>query len=198
MRKRSLVPVVSLAAAVSGAGALGVVVAIASGGGSPATPPVASVGPGPERGARALGLTGTSPQAVFTLQDGDAVGILRGSHDRCLERTHEGRPAGEVCAADAGLSSGEGISVSDECGTASDHEMEIIGLAPEGTSEVRLRYSDGSAASAPVQQGAFKFEGRNPASGERYPQGVEWLSAGTAVGGAGLPVRNAEFCLPAG
>lgn len=76
--------------------------------------------------------------------------------------------------------------------------MQILGLAPAGVTQVRLLYSDGSATVVAVSEGAFAFEGQNPAPGERYPQGVEWVAAGGPVGAAGLPVAGREFCLPTG
>lgn len=198
MRKRRLIALASLPAVVAAAGLAGVVVALASGGGSAASPPVGSVPPGPEREARALGLAGARSQPVFSLRNGEAVTVRSGPDGRCLMRTHEGRAAGEVCATASGASSGEGISVTDECASPGAQDMEITGLAPEGVSAVRLLYSDGNTASAPVEGGAFRFEGKNPTPGGPYPQGVEWVSANGPVGAAGLPVRGGEFCLPAG
>jgi hypothetical protein len=198
MRKRRLVKVVSLMAVVAVAGLTGVVVALASGGLSPASPPVTSVGPGPGREARAFNLASASSQPVFSLRDGEEVAIRRRNGARCLMRTLAGRLAGEVCASDSGSASGEGINITDECGSSGDQLMEITGLAPEGVTSVRLLYSDGSSVSASVEEGAFKFEGQNPSPGERYPTGVEWLGAGGAVGAAGLPVHGDEYCLPAG
>ena len=198
MRKRRLVEVVSLLVVAAAAGLTGVVVALASGSLAPASPPVTSVAPGTEREARAFHLASASSQPVFSLRDGEEVAIRRGNGSRCLIRTLGGRPSGEVCATDAGASAGEGIDITDECGSSGNQLMEITGLAPAGASSVRLLYSDGSAVSAPVQEGAFKFEGRNPSPGEMYPSAVEWVGAGGAVGAAGLPVHGGEYCLPAG
>lgn len=196
MRKHRVVTVISLVAVAVAAGLTGVVVALASGGVSPASPPVTSVGPGPEREARAFNLATASSQPVFSLRDGEEVAVRRGSGARCLMRTLGGRMSGEVCATDSGAASGQGINITDECGSSGHQLMEITGLAPEGVTSVRLLYSDGSAVSAPVLQGAFKFEGPNPSPGERYPTAVEWLGASGPLGAAGLPVRGDEYCLP--
>jgi hypothetical protein len=198
MQKRSLAKGGSFAAVVCAAALVGVVVALASGGAPSAPPPLSSVAPGPEREARALGLGGATSERVFSLEDGDQVAVRHGGGETCLMRTNAGRAAGEACANAAGALAGEGIEITDECESSGDHLMEITGIAPEGAVEVRLLYSDGSAVTAPVTDGAFKFEGHNPLPGERYPQGVEWIGAAGAEGAAGLPVRGAEFCLPAG
>ncbi len=153
--------------------------------------------PGSGHERRALGAQAAPAQPVFTLRDGDQVAVVRGTGGRCLIRTRDGSPAGESCAADAtAASAGEGIAVTDECGTAGDHLMEITGLAPEGVSQVALRYDDGSSRTTTVVDGAFRFEGTNPAPGEPYPVSVAWLSGESQTGSAALPVRGGQFCLP--
>jgi hypothetical protein len=159
---------------------------------------LATVPPGPERLLRANGLNASNAVPVFSLKNGDSVGLLSGANTRCLVRTLDGRVAGESCASGAGVAEGRGISVSDECGTSGRNLMEITGLAPEGTAQVRLNISDGTSQTVPVVSGAFKVDGTNPSQGDPYPTGVEWVgNDGTSGGSAPLPVAGDEFCLPA-
>jgi len=159
---------------------------------------LATVPPGPERLLRANGLNASNAVPVFSLENGDRVGLLTGANTKCLVRSLDGRVAGESCATTAGIAEGQGISVSDECSTSSKNLMEITGLAPEGTVQVRLNISDGTSQTVPVVSGAFKVDGTNPRPGDPYPTGVEWLgSDGSSGGSAPLPVVGDEFCLPA-
>lgn len=93
---------------------------------------------------------------------------------------------------------GQGIAVTDECSISGKNRMEIVGIAPEQASSVKLVYSDASSKTTPVVEGAFAFNGTNPGQSEPYPTAVEWLgSEGTNDGAASLPVVEDEFCLPA-
>jgi hypothetical protein len=135
---------------------------------------------------------------VFSLANGDDVAISTGPAGSCLVRTLAGRDAGEACASGAGIAEGKGITVTDECGSASRHLMEITGLAPPGTATVLLRSTDGARQTTAVVDGAFRFEATNPTPGAPYPVDVEWLTnTGTSDGSASLPVEGGKFCLPA-
>jgi len=172
--------------------------AIAGGVGSSPGALVSTTPPGPERLVRAYGLGSSSRQPVFSLANGDDVAITTGPAGSCLVRTLAGRDAGETCAAGAGIAEGKGITVTDECGSASRHLMEITGLAPAGTATVLLRSTDGAGQTTVVVDGAFRFDGTNPQPGSPYPAGVEWLrEGGRTVGSASLPVEGGRFCLPA-
>jgi len=189
-----------LAAALTAAALGGVGAYAATGAGeSTSAPRALSVAPGPGRLTRANGLDGTGAVPVFSLANGDAVDLLASAGVRCLvRRDPSGRVVGESCATDAASAAGRGIAVSDECGASGRNLMEITGLAPQGTSEVRLNSSDGVSRSTLVMDGAFKFDGVNPRPGGPYPTGVQWLgAAGSDRGAAGLPVAGDEFCLPA-
>jgi hypothetical protein len=178
-------------------GGVGAYAAIGSSGSSPTGQQIAAAGPGPGRLVRAYGFDAATATAVSTLRNGDSVSVLLDDEARCLLRMRENRIVGEACADDADLGSGRGVSVTDECGSASAHLMEITGLAPEAVTAVRLEHSDGSSEVAPVESGTFKFEGTNPVSGAAYPTGLEWMTGAATVGKANLPVAGDEFCLPA-
>jgi hypothetical protein len=49
-----------------------------------------------------------------------------------------------------------------------------------------------------VIDGAFAFDGTNPAQGAPYPIAVEWeaANAATSTATAALPVEGDNFCLP--
>jgi hypothetical protein len=159
---------------------------------------VAAVTPGPGRLLRAYGFDAHNAVPIFTLANGQDVGLLVDAEAKCLLRTLNGRIAGETCATDAAIPAGEGITVNDECGSTGEHLMEIIGLAPEDASAVRLLISDDKFRTAPTEEGAFKFDATNPEPGRPYPTGVEWVdSAGAGLGTAPLPVSGDEFCPPA-
>ncbi len=194
MRKRKLALLLVVALSAIGSAA---VAALGTGGTPESAARIAAATAGPERAVRAFGLRDTSAVEVMSLRNGDSVAIASGPGFRCLVRTHEGRQAGEACAYDATVGNGEGITVSDECGSSGHGLMEITGLAPEGATEVRLRYSDGSAATAEVLGGAFKFDATNPKPGAPYPTHVEWVAAASTLGTAPLPVSGDAFCLPA-
>jgi hypothetical protein len=158
---------------------------------------VASVEPGPEREARAYGMTASQATPLFTLADGKSAALVANGLAKCLLLSVDDRDAGETCATTPEIAQGHGVSVSDECGSTGKNLMEIIGLAPQAAARVRLLSSDGSSRTAPVLSGAFKFDGTNPAAGEPYPTGLEWVdSSGSSLGTAGLPVHGDEFCLP--
>jgi hypothetical protein len=197
-RKRLMVAGVLTVAAASGGVAAYATTGGASETGAGPGQQLATVPPGPERLLRANGLNASNAVPVFSLENGDSVGLLTATNTKCLVRSLDGRVAGESCSSDAGITEGRGISVSDECGTNGKNLMEITGLAPEGTAQVRLKISDGNSQTVPVVSGAFKVDGTNPGPGDPYPTGVEWLgNDGTSGGSAPLPVTGDEFCLPA-
>ena len=121
-RRRGLVVAVvtTVAAVTSGVGAYA---AISSGGNDQQ---LASSPPGPGRALRAYDLAASSATPVFTLKNGDTVNLFMGQGAKCLVRTLDGRIAGELCATNAGIAEGQGISVSDECGTNSNRMMENL------------------------------------------------------------------------
>jgi len=174
----------------------------ATGGASDGQPGVparlAVLAPGPGHLLRAEGASITKAKQVFTLADGDELSVASGPSGRCLLRRRKGKPAGEACASEDGIEAGHGISVADECGYSGQNRMQITGLAPEGVRTVRLQWSDGTNQETEVIDGAFRFEGHNPAASEPYPTGVQWIAAnGSSEESAPLPVNGAEFCLPA-
>src|ERR1035437_4724943 len=175
---------VATALAVSGAGAYA-----AANSGTDAGPgeQAATVAPGPERQLRANGLNASEAQPLFSLANGERVGLVSNAVTKCLVRSLGSRFAGETCATTAEIAEGHAVSVGDECGSTGKNLMEITGLAPEGVVSVRLISSDGTSRSTSVLSGAFKFDGTNPAAGAPYPTGLEWLgSNGSGVGRAGL------------
>jgi hypothetical protein len=157
----------------------------------------ATVAPGPERQLRSNGLGASEAKPLFTLANGESVGLVSNAATKCLVRSLGGKFAGETCATPSEIAEGHAISISDECGSPGRDLMEITGLVPEGASEVRLISSDGTSQSTSVTSGAFKFDGTNPAPDAPYPTGVEWVGAnGSSAGTAGLPVEGDHFCLP--
>jgi hypothetical protein len=185
---------VTTALAVSGAGAYA---AANSGTGAGPGERAATVAPGPERQLRATGLNASEAQSLFSLANGERVGLVSNAATKCLVRSLGGRFAGETCATTAEIAEGQATSVGDECGSTGKNLMEITGLAPEGVVSVRLISSDGTARSTSVVSGAFKFDGTNPVAGGPYPTGVEWVGSDAGrVGTAGLPVNGDQFCEP--
>lgn len=183
------------ALAVTGAGAYA-----AASSGSDAGPgeQAATVAPGPERQLRANGLNASEAQPLFSLANGERIGLVSNAATKCLARSLGSRFAGEMCASTAEIAEGHATSVTDECGPAGKNLMEITGLAPEGVLSVRLISSNGASRTAQVLSGAFKFDGTNPVAGGPYPTGIEWVgSDASRVGTAGLPVQGDEFCEPA-
>jgi hypothetical protein len=157
----------------------------------------ATVAPGPERQLRASGLNASEAQPLFSLANGERVGLVSNAATKCLVRSLGSRFAGETCATTAEIAEGHGVSITDECATTGNNLMEITGLAPEGVLSVRLISSDGTSRSTSVLTGAFKFDGTNPVAGAPYPTGVEWLGSDAGrVGTAGLPVNGDQFCEP--
>jgi hypothetical protein len=157
----------------------------------------ATVGPGPQRQLRASGLNTSEAKPLFTLANGERVGLVSNTVTKCLLRSLGSRAAGEMCATTAEIAEGHAISVGDECGPTGRNLMEITGLAPAGAVGVRLISSDETSQSTSVASGAFEFDGTNPVAGGPYPTGVEWVgSNGERVGTAGLPVDGDQFCLP--
>jgi hypothetical protein len=182
------------ALAVSGAGAYA-----AANSGTDAGPgeQAATVAPGPERQLRVNGLNASEAQPLFSLANGERVGLVSNAVTKCLVRSLGSRFAGEMCATTAEIAEGHGVSITDECATTGNDLMEITGLAPEGVVSVRLISSDRTARSASVVSGAFKFDGTNPVAGGPYPTGLEWVgSDARRVGTAGLPVAGDQFCEP--
>ena len=168
-------------------------------GSGPTASPLAQLrtgAPGPDRFAGTDGLNPADAKHVFTLANGVSVGIVGNALSKCVIRTIGGR-TGATCASTAAIAEGHGISVGDECGATGRNLMEIVGLAPEGATNVRLRSSDGTSNTTPVIGGAFRFDGTNPVKGAPYPIGVEWEAAtGASMGTAALPVEGDNFCLP--
>ena len=194
--RKSLLVAVSVAAAlaVSGAGAYA-----AANSGTDAGPGerAATVAPGPERQLRASGLNSSEAKPLFSLANGERVGLVSNAATRCLVRSLGSRFAGETCATTAEIAEGDATSVGDECGSTGKNLMEITGLAPEGAVSVRLISSDGASRSTSVVDGAFKFDGTNPVAGGPYPTGLEWVrSDARGLGTAGLPVNGGQFCEP--
>lgn len=185
---------IATALAVSGAGAYA---AANSGTGAGPGERAATVTPGPERQLRASGLNASEAQPLFSLANGERVGLVSNAAAKCLVRSLGSRFAGETCATTAEIAEGHATSVGDECGSTGKNLMEITGLAPEGVLGVRLISSDGTSRSTSVLSGAFKFDGTNPVAGGPYPTAVEWIgSAAGRVGTVGLPVNGDQFCEP--
>jgi hypothetical protein len=185
---------VTTALAVSGAGAYAAASSATNAGPGERA---ATVAPGPERQLRAGGLSASEAKPLFTLANGERVGLVANAVTKCLLRSLGSRAAGEMCATTTEIAEGHAVSVGDECGPTGRNLMEITGLAPAGAVGVRLISSDGTSQSTPVASGAFKFDGTNPVAGEPYPTGVEWVgSNGDSVGTAGLPVDGDQFCEP--
>ena len=142
-------------------------------------------------------MSSSAAKPLFTLANGERVGLVTNAAAKCLVRSLDGRAAGEMCATTAEIAAGHGISITDECATTGNELMEITGLAPAGAVGVRLISSDGTSQSTSVANGAFEFDGTNPVAGGPYPTGVEWIgSDGDSVGTAGLPVDGDHFCEP--
>ena len=182
------------ALAVSGAGAYA-----AANSGTNASPgeQAATVPPGPERQLRASGLNASEAKPLFTLANGESVGLVSNAVTKCLVRSLGSRFSGETCATAAEIAEGHAVSVGDECGSTGNNLMEITGLAPAGVVGVRLISSDGTSRSTPVVSGAFRFDGTNPVADGPYSTGIEWVgSNGSSVGTAGLPVAGDHFCEP--
>lgn len=153
-------------------------------------------GGGPGRFARSYGLNPAEATPVFALHDGQAVAVLASASARCLIRTGDGQ-SGETCDTVAAVNQGKAVSVLDECGTGGRNLMEITGLAPDGTATARLMWSDGNQHTTSVIDGAFRFEGTNPAPGAAYPVGIAWFNGeDSALGEAAFPVSGDQFCLP--
>jgi hypothetical protein len=186
--------VLTLAAAVVSAYA----VASADSGGQPSAIESLRAGPGgPGVFARASDLNPAAATPVFALRDGREVSVVANSSAECLISKAGARIAGETCDTLAAIDEGKAISVTDECAASSQQLMEITGLAPEGVTSVRLESSDGSYQTATVVDGAFKFDGTNPAEGAPYPTGVAWIAGdGASVGTAQWPVEGDQFCIP--
>jgi hypothetical protein len=179
--------------------------------GNPAAPALLAIGPaGPGHLLRRDGVSATHARHVFALGNGQQLSVASHGKIRCLLRRLRGQLVGEACtgpptehgdtarAADTDSAEAErSITVSDECSSTGENRMEITGLAPEGTTTVRLDFTDNSHKTTSVVDGAFRFEGTNPAPGAAYPTGVEWLTNGISEGSAPLPVKGDEFCLPA-
>ncbi|MCW3017736.1 MAG: hypothetical protein JWN10_44 [Solirubrobacterales bacterium] len=193
-KSRLVAGALTTALAVSGAGAYA-----AASSGTDAGPgeQAASVPPGPERQLRASGLKASEAQPLFSLANGERVGLVSNAATKCLVRSLGSRFAGETCATTAEIAEGHASLVGDECGSTGKNLMEITGLAPEGVLSVRLISSDGTFRTTAIVSGAFKFDGTNPVTGGPYPTGVEWVgSDGSRVGTAGLPVNGDQFCEP--
>ena len=126
---------VTTALAVSGAGAYA-----AASSGTDAGPgeQAATVAPGPERQLRASGLNASEAKPLFSLANGERVGLVSNAATKCLVRSLGSRFAGETCATTAEIAEGHAVSVGDECGSTGKNLMEITGLAPEGALSVRL------------------------------------------------------------
>ncbi len=152
---------------------------------------------GPGVFARASDLNPAAASPVFWLRDGREVSVVANASAKCLISRAGARTAGETCDTLAAIDEGKAISVTDECAASGHQLMEVTGLAPEGVTNVRLVSSDGSYQTTTVVDGAFKFDGANPAEGAPYPTGVAWMtSAGASVGTAQWPVEGDQFCIP--
>lgn len=190
---------ISLATLTAAAGGLGLYSAISAGDERSPTPveQLQTQPAGPGRFAKAYGLDIAQATPAFTLRNGAQVSVVENRTAKCMLTRRNGG-LGETCDTRAGVAQGQAISVTDECGTAGSNLMEIVGLAPEGVAAVRLDASDGSSQPTSVRDGAFKFDGTNPAANSPYPTGVTWIASdGSQAGHAPLPVDGSRFCLPA-
>jgi hypothetical protein len=191
--RRSRLLLVAVLATVIGAGLAAYALADA---GSGSTVDQIKANPGPQAFVQAYNLSTSEGQAAFTLHDGQTVSVLDQGTTRCLLHGIGTQTTGR-CFPQAEVSEGQAVTVYDECASGGKNLMEITGLAPAGTAGVRLISSDGSSQDTAVVDGAFKFEGTNPAQGAPYPTNVEWVaSSGAAAGSAELPVKAGQFCLP--
>ena len=167
-RRKSLLVAgaVATALAVTGAGAYA---AANSGTGAGPGEQASTVAPGPERQLRANGLNASAAEPLFTLANGERVGLVSNAAAKCLVRSLGSRFAGETCATTAEISEGHGVSVGDECSSTGGNLMEITGLAPEGVLSVRLISSDGTSRSTSVSTGPSGLTGRTPWRAGRIP-----------------------------
>lgn len=186
--------VLALAAAAVG------VYAVASADSGTGASPIESLRAGPDGPgvfARASDLSPAAATPVFALRNGREVSVVANASAKCLISKAGARTAGETCDTLAAIDEGKAISVTDECVASSQQLMEVTGLAPEGVTSVRLVSSDGTYQTATVVDGAFRFDGTNPAEGAPYPTGVAWIASdGASVGTAQWPVEGDQFCIP--
>jgi hypothetical protein len=199
LTRRSRLTAGALVGLVLAIGAIGAyAVASADSGAQPSPIESLRAGPGgPGVFARAIGLNPAVAAPVFELRDGREVSVVANASDKCLISKAGARIAGETCDTVAAIDEGKAISVTDECSASGHQLMEVTGFAPEGVMSVRLVSSDGSYETTSVVDGAFKFDGTNPAEGAPYPTGVAWIASGGAnVGTAQWPVEGDQFCIP--
>jgi hypothetical protein len=189
--RRSRVLLVALLVSAIAAGAAAY--ALASTGGTPVEQLQAN--PGPEAFLQANGVNASEAEAAFTLEDGQTVSVINNGSTRCLLHGVGTRKTGR-CYQPGEVSEGVALSVYDECGSGEKDLMEITGLAPDGTTGVRLNSSDGTSQETTLIDGAFKFEGTNPAHDAPYPTTVQWITDGAASSAVALPVNDHEFCVP--
>jgi hypothetical protein len=165
-------------------------------GGSGSTAEQLQTHPGPEAFLQAHGVSAAEAQSAFTLRNGQTVSTIDNAQTRCLLHGIGQKVTGN-CFIEAEVAEGQAVTVSDECGTSGRNLMEITGLAPAGTEGVRLSSSNGGSQDTTLTDGAFKFEGTNPAQGDPYPTHIEWIDAsGDSTGTADLPIKDGQFCLP--
>jgi hypothetical protein len=196
--RRRLLALATATAAISSAGVLGARATVGSGAGPGADLAARwnATAPGPDRVVRALALTPGGGTRVFA-GSGIEASVVSDETGRCLLRTGS-RAAGATCGTRAEIDAGDAITVTDECGAGEGDRMTISGLAPRGTTAVRLQRTDGSYEESAVQAGAFLFVGANPTPGAPYPDAIRWLGAdGSPAGGASLPVEGDRFCIAA-
>jgi hypothetical protein len=187
---------VGLALATAAIGAYAV--ASADSGAQPSPIESLRAGPGgPGVFAHASDLNPAVAAPVFALRDGREVSVVANASAKCLISKAGARIAGETCDTVAAIDEGKAISVSDECSVSGHQLMEVNGLAPEGVTSVRLVSSDGSYQVTTVVDGAFEFDGTNPAEGAPYPTGIAWIASdGASAGTAQWPVEGDQFCIP--
>jgi len=189
---------IALGALVAAGGGLGLYSAISAGDDRESTPveQLAAEPVGQGRFARAYGMSVTEGAEVFTLGNGARISVAETATAKCLFIAKDG-DVGETCDSNVAINEGKAIDVADECGSSGENRMEITGLAPNSAARVRLNLSDGPGGTTPVTDGAFKFDGANPASTAPYPTGVTWIASdGAPAGEAALPVEGDKFCLP--
>jgi hypothetical protein len=198
LERRGALKIGALVALASAAAAVGAfAVAGADSGAQPSPIESLRAGPGgPGVFARASDLNPAAATPVFALRDGRELSVVANASAKCLISKAGARAAGETCDTLAAIDEGKAISVTDECAASGHQLMEVTGLAPEGVTSVRLLSSDGGYQTATVVDGAFKFDGTNPAEGAPYPIGVAWIASGTSVGTAKWPVEGDQFCIP--
>lgn len=140
---------------------------------------------------RAHGLDPAQAKLALTTPSGLTVAKVSDARVACLMASDND----DQCYAASNITAGRGYSITNDCSRGSNRAMRIMGVAPPGVAQIKVRYSSGAGLVAKASSDVFLIEGTTPARNQPYPIEMQYLDAqGTITASDPIPGGD-DLCL---